>query len=266
MEIQAECSRNGVSLQFLPGASEERLGPADILRLARDSGCQALLVLDWWRPPDLVEVQDAGLPVIVPGPFQETVPVSSVSPNEYQGAYAATAHLLGLGHRQVAIVNSRKEVRSTHDRYAGWLAAVGLDAAPAEALVYRAGRSGERTGGNFEETRADLLTQFRQRRPPSAIFARDGFYAYAAMGALKELGLACPGDVSMTCVGSYFEQALGMPRMTAARARDGLLGREVVRLAQDLVSGRQDSALAIQLPMGVQEGETTCAAGQGGVS
>ncbi len=254
MEVQAECARNGVALEFLPVAEDE--GSAGILRRARESGAQALMVLDWWSSNDILEVQAAGLPVVVPGPFQETIPVSSVSANEYQGAFAATRHLMDLGHGSVALVNSRKEIRTTVDRWGGWIAATGLDFQAAEKISYRAGRPGAHTGLDFGEMVDELVAEFKKRRPPTAVFARDGQYAHAAMVALEKLGRACPQDVSVACLGTYYERPLGLPRMTAATVPEGALGRAVVRLAQDLVSGRQEAPVGVLLPMHVAEGET----------
>jgi len=254
MEVQAACASNGVSLEFLPVAEEQ--DAAGIIRCAKESGAQALMVLDWWESEELLCVQDAGIPVVVPGPFQETVPVSSVCPNEYQGAYAATRHLMDLGHQRIALVNSRKEIRTTVDRWGGWLAASGLDARSAEQITYRVGRPGTRSGQSFDEVVADLAAQFDQRPPPSAIFARDGQFAQAAFAALERLGLSCPEDVSLACVGTSYQESLGFPRMTAATIPDGALGRAVVRLTQDLVSGRQDSPVGIVLPMHVLEGDS----------
>lgn len=256
MEVQAECARNGVALEFLPDGTEEKRSASSIKGMAADSGVQALLVLDWWSAQSLLEVQDSGLPVIVPGPFQETIPVSCVVANEYQGSFAATQHLRELGHNTVALVNSRKEIKTTVDRRGGWIAAMDLPSEDAEAITYRAGRDGLRSGQSLAEVKEDLLRQFKERRPPSGIFARDGFYSYATIAALRELGLSCPEDVSITCLGASYERVLDMPHMTSVQVPEGALGRAVVRLAQDLVSGRQESAVGLVLPMQVFEGES----------
>lgn len=256
MEVQAECSRNGIALEFLPTPDGASYGAKAIKRIAKESKIQALIVLDWWESDDLIEVQRSGLHVIVPGPFQETTPVSFVGPNEYQGAFAATRHLMDLGHEKVAMVNSRKEVRTTTDRWAGWLAATGLTAEEAQKRLYRAGRIDPHAGQSFDEVCNGLTADFKKRKPPSAIFARDGLFAFATITALARLGYKCPDDISVACMGGYYERSLGLPKMTAAKADDGALGRNVIRLAQDLVSGRQEGPVGILLPMQVIEGES----------
>ena len=255
MEIQAECARREVGLEVLP--HDPAAGVRSLVRLARDSQCQALVVLDWWRPQDLVEVQAAGIPVVVAGPFQETVAVSSVAANDFQGAYAVTRHLLDLGHEQVAMINSRKPARVASDRQGGWGMALDRPTDETDHLLYRSG--GKRRGDNpaFAEDKAELVAEFRRRPPPSAIFARDGYVTAVVIAALRELGRRCPEDVSVACVGRFFEQALDMPRPTAAEVEPGALGRELLGLADDLACGRRAAPVGVLLPMRVVEGQTT---------
>jgi DNA-binding LacI/PurR family transcriptional regulator len=195
--------------------------------------------------------------VVVAGPFQETIPASFVAPNDFQGAHAVTRHLLDLGHGEVAMVNSRKPARVTSDRQGGWTMALGNPDEEVQHLLYRAG--GRRRGENpsFGELKEELAVEFRRRPPPSALFARDGYFAAAAIAALRALGRRCPEDVSVACVGRFFEQVLDMPRPTAAEVEDGELGRELVRLADELVSGRRAAPVGVLLPMRVVEGQTT---------
>jgi len=131
----------------------------------------------------------------------------------------------------------------------------------AQHLLYRAG--GRRRGENpsFSELKEELAAEFRRRPPPSAVFARDGYFAAAVIAALRALGRRCPEEVSVACVGRFFEQVLDMPRPTAAEIEDGELGRELVRLADDLVAGRRSAPVGVLLPMRVVEGQTTRAVG-----
>ncbi|MCX7803928.1 MAG: LacI family transcriptional regulator [Planctomycetota bacterium] len=264
LEIQAECSRRGISFEFLPLAGASSPAAPSLAELARERGCQALVVLDWGRPDELMETQEAGIPVVVAGPFQETLQLSFVSPNDFQGAYAATKYLLDLGYGRVAMVNNRKELaRVTHDREAGWRFALGRLPGEGDELLYRVGRRSSEPGQPFEELVSELMAEFARRPPPQAIFARDGMVARAAMVALERMGRSCPADHSIACVGSFFESG-DRPRFTSARVEDGAIGREVVRLAEDLASGRRSSPAGILLPMRIVEGDTTRKAGEGG--
>jgi LacI family transcriptional regulator len=126
-----------------------------------------------------------------------------------------------------------------------------------DGLLYRVGRLKQGQGESFQEIRAGLLEQFRLRPPPSAILARDGFMAAACIAALRELGRHCPEDVSVACVGRFFEQALDLPRPTSAQYEDGALGRELLQLVEDQLAGRRSAPAGVLLPMRVVEGQTT---------
>ncbi len=255
LEVQRECARRGAGLELLPVQPGDRADPAD---LARKAGCQALMVLDWTEgAPELLAAAADRLPVVVAGPFQEMAPLSFVAPNDFQGAWAVTSHLLGLGHRQVAMVSSRKVAKASTDREGGWTMCLDRAGVERDGLLYRAGRPRQGQGESFQEIRAELTEEFRRCPPPTAIFARDGFMAAACIQALGALGRRCPEDVSVACVGRFFEHALDIPRLTSAQYEDGALGRELLQLVEDLLAGRRTSPAGVLLPMRVVEGETT---------
>jgi len=251
LELQAACTREGVGLEFLP--VEPSATAAEILRQMKASGGGALVVLDWCAGETLLEVQREGMPVVVAGGTLQDIPLSLVSGNDYQGAAAATRYLLGLGHPQVGIVNSWPQSKITLDRHTGWRDGLGVREAPPN-LVYLLDSREARTSA---EIRSSLVDQFRRRRPPSALFARDGQLAHATIEALRDLGLTCPGDVSVACVGRTFESALGLPPMTKAVPPDDVVPHRILRLADDLLAGRENGPVVIFIPMQVVEGETT---------
>lgn len=251
LEVQGACARGGVRLEFLPAVGAS--GPGDILRLARRSACQVLLVLDWPRPADLLEVEREGLPTLVLGGDFTDLPLSYVMGNDYQGACAATRYLMDLGHERVGIVNARRQGKISADRQMGWRKAVGGALAADSRLLYLFEAP---SGALVGEMETQLAEQFRQQPPPSALFVRDGLVACAVVHALREVGLRCPEDVSVACVGGSFERSLSMPRITKAVVGDGVLGGAVLHLAEDFLTGRQEPPVGVVLPMRVVEGVT----------
>lgn len=114
-----------------------------------------------------------------------------VVPDDVAGARAATAHLLELGHRRIVYVGMVTEQQSDVDRRLGYrmaMAAAGLAPDPAYELdgafsvlgAYRAVRRVVESGLPF-----------------SAIFCASDEMAVGAIGALEDLGLAVPRQVSV---------------------------------------------------------------------
>jgi LacI family transcriptional regulator len=111
-----------------------------------------------------------GLPVVVAGPYQETVPLSYVAPNDYLGAYLATRHLIELGHSKVGLLAHRQVSRVSAERRAGWQMACAIDNDAVVKLSYHAGKAAIGGGLVFAEVKAELLAQFKQRPPPPGAF------------------------------------------------------------------------------------------------
>ncbi|GAA2534633.1 LacI family DNA-binding transcriptional regulator [Winogradskya humida] len=162
--------------------------------------------------------------VLVDSDPQEDVP--SVDVDDHGGALAVMRHLLGLGHRRLAVLSidpgPDKAVRGYRGplarRMAGIveaLAEVGLtldDVALAEVPVTR-------TDG-YRATK----TLIRQASP-TAIVALSDVLAFGAVDALHDLGIAVPGQVSVTGFDDLVEAAWLRPRLTTVRQAIATKGR-----------------------------------------
>lgn len=104
----------------------------------------------------------------------------------------STARLVALGHRRIAMIDGPEESFSARQRLAGMADALAMvNAAPAADLLCR-GMMTER----FGETATRRLFADRERAP-TAIMAGNMVLATGVMHALRDLGLAVPGDVSV---------------------------------------------------------------------
>ncbi len=258
MSIQAECARRGIGLEFMPHDGMVHEGAAGLKRLAEKSSAQVVLVLDWHEPEELVELQNMGIPVVVPGPFHQSMPISWVAPNDFLSAATVTRHLLSIGHKHVGIVNTSKVNRVRFDREAGWATAhyqLGIDT---ESLPrYYCGKVDQQQVQLFEQLKDEIVEAFKKNPPPTALFARDGLYAWAAIRALREIGLRCPEDVSVGCVGMFFKKTLGMPEVTTAISDEGELGKCVLDLAERLLMGSASPGMGISMPAHLIKGQTS---------
>jgi LacI family transcriptional regulator len=117
--------------------------------------------------------------------------VDTVRCDSEGGAYAATTHLLGLGHRRIAVFAGSPDVSVAVDRVAGArraYAAAGL-ALPDEYVLH--GRPDAENGAEMTRRVLALVPS------PTAILAANNFIAVGAFAALREAGLAVPADISL---------------------------------------------------------------------
>ena len=106
------------------------------------------------------------------------------------GGYAATRHLIGLGHRDIAVLAHSEHFQNIAERIAGCRLAL--------AQAGLAGRERVVCGGHeLESLRGAIEMELHRADRPTAIFALTNVCALAALKAARGLGLDIPGDVSI---------------------------------------------------------------------
>lgn len=132
------------------------------------------------------------LPVVCLDRCPEGWKGDSITVDNTEGAYQATRYLLELGHRRIAAITGQLHVTSAVERLKGFKRALrefGVTIAPE---YIQEGRFDRLSG--YEKSL--LLLQFSPR--PTAIFAANDLVALGVLAAMRELGLRCPEDVSLT--------------------------------------------------------------------
>jgi DNA-binding LacI/PurR family transcriptional regulator len=156
-------------------------GPLGVILVLADLDATQRLQLTTRNIP-FVYVDTAGEPP--PG-------VPTVGSANWAGGLAATRHLLGLGHRRVAVISGPTDMLCSRARVDGYRTAMDEVGVPLRPDLVRYGNFNLHGGYNHG---LDLL-----RRPdrPTAIFAGSDLQAFGVMRAARELGLAIPDDLSV---------------------------------------------------------------------
>ncbi len=157
--------------------------------------------------------------------------LSSVTTDDYLAGYQAISHLVGLGHRKIAVIGGNPEISTiTRLRYEGCYEAMRRYRIPFDGEKdYYTGRFSFADG---YQAVTDLLDAGRKF---TAIFAMADVMAIGAIRALQDRGLRVPEDVSVIgldglAIGDYM-----MPRLTTVRQSvEELADRTVQILEQQL--------------------------------
>ena len=153
----------------------------------------------------------------------------AISVANYHGAYAMVQHLIGLGHRTIAIIKGAPRNFDAAERLRGYRAALkdaGLDAQPDWEL---AGDFSE--GSGFRAGQA--LAQSGNR--PKALFASNDAMAIGALSALRESGISVPGDIAVAGFDDIPLARYVEPPLTSVHVDISALGeRATVRLIEAL--------------------------------
>jgi len=145
--------------------------------------------------PDLDENSLLNLPSTIPVVLLCSVPrgyeIDSLTIQNSRGAREMVAHLVGLGHRRIAIIKGAARNYDAAERLRGYRTAL-KDAgiAPDPALE----RDGDFTEAAGYSAVVELL-ELADR--PTAIFAANDSMAIGALSALRESGVDVPGDMAV---------------------------------------------------------------------
>jgi LacI family transcriptional regulator len=147
-----------------------------------------------------------------------------------RGAQAMVRHLLGLGHRHIAMVTGAAGNYDAEERQRGYRKAM-RDAGVAVPNEWQvAGDFTERAG--FRAVGALLALRPR----PTALFAANDSMAIGALSGLREAGLRVPDDIAVTGFDDIPMARYMSPPLTSVRVDIAELGARAVRTVLHAVS------------------------------
>jgi LacI family transcriptional regulator len=204
----------------------------------------------------LAEAAEADLPVVLMNRIAQGYPFSSVSVDNEQGVRAAVAHLASLGHTRIGHIAGPQEISTGVSRYRGFLdgmAARGLEADESH-VVYAASYS-------IEEGLRCTKELLGRGGGLTAIVAANDMLAVGCYGALDELGVTCPGGMSVIGFNDMpFIDRL-RPPLSTVRFPHYQLGTEAAKLLLERIEGGDGPVKILYLaPELVARGSTSAPA------
>jgi LacI family transcriptional regulator, xylobiose transport system transcriptional regulator len=148
----------------------------------------------------------------------------SVGSADWSGAFAATRHLLDLGHRRIAIVTGPDDMIASVKRFSGFRAALEAAQVPLPAEYVRHGEFHHRDG--LEQGRQLLGLD----RPPTAVFASNDLQALGVYEAAHAHGVRIPEQLSVVGYDDLKAAAWVVPALTTIRVPLAEMAEQATRL------------------------------------
>ncbi len=150
------------------------------------------------KVPDkvLVRLKETNLPI---GLVDSVSPdFDSISVANAEGAYAATAHLIELGHRRIGMINAQSVSAPALERLQGYRRALERHGLSFTDEFVRIGRNTKQDGFN-RDAGYEAMTDFIKMgsEMPKAFFVSSDIQAMGAIAALNENGFRVPEDVAL---------------------------------------------------------------------
>jgi len=175
------------------------------------------------------QLRARNIPFVMVDPAGQPAPdVPSIGSADWAGAYAAAQHLIGLGHRRIAIITGPEDMLAATARMSGFQAAIGGAGVPLRPDYVRRGEFHHSDG--LTEGRALLSLP----EPPTAIFASSDVQALGVYEAARALGVAIPSQLSVVGFDDLKIARWAGPALTTVRVPIAGMAEQAVRLVLSL--------------------------------
>ncbi|MFG1959236.1 substrate-binding domain-containing protein [Nonomuraea sp. NPDC049028] len=189
------------------------------------------------------QLRARGIPFVVFDPTTELPDdVPFVGATNWSGGRSAAHHLIGLGHRRIAMISGPDAVLCCRARLDGYRSALDAAGLPVDAdLVVR-------TDLTMEDGRVAAL-DLLNRRPerPTAIFACNDLQALGVYQAARALGLRIPADLSVVGFDDLPVAALVDPPLTTVHQPLTEMAAAATELALALGRGEETPRVGLEL-------------------
>jgi len=209
---------------------------------------------------EALRLAKSGLPTVMLNRYSPDHLTMSVRADICRGIYEAVDYLIGLGHRKIALLNSRNETPLGRERLAGYRAALlkaeltfdpqyvwQVDYEPPWAL---------------EATK--VLFGLAAHRRPTAILTADDVIAWDVIKHVEQDGLRVPDDISIVSCTEFAGFGPKYKHMSLSTIYMPIeeLGRLAMQMLLDELSGKKIENREVVLPVEFHPGGTIAAPGQ----
>ena len=200
---------------------------------------------------DVTRIVDAGLPtVLIARELADLPDVPVIRGDDRTGLRRAVEHLIGLGHRRIALVGGQQDSSSASERRAGYedaLAAAGIPVDPALEFPAAASRRAGR----------DICGEVLAAHPTAVVCFND-LLAFGLMMDLKRRGIDPGHDISLTGYDDIDEASVWSPGLTSVWNGQQEVGRLAALTLLDVVSGHPPAEMRVLVEPELRIRETTC--------
>jgi len=183
--------------------------------------------------PFVLALTTLGVPVLSYNHPLEGLSASQVYFDDYQGGADAAMHLIGRGHRELAVIAPPDSSPCAVRRVAGFVETVEQNSDARMVGQVMAASYGDTDGYGCVD---GILAGKR----PHAIFCGSDMLAYGAIKRLEELGLSVPKDVAVMGYGDFQVSALYHPKLTTMRMDLEQMGQQIGQWVQRVVDAPEN--------------------------
>src|SRR6266850_3414687 len=157
------------------------------------------------------------------------------------GSYAATTHLLRMGHRNLAVITGPMHLTNAAERLKGFPRALDEARISIEPEYVQEARFDRQSGHQA------ALRLLRMLPRPTAIFACNDLMALGVLLAARELDVSCPEELSVVGFDNLDFTEFTAPALTTVHQSGYQLGATAARLLLERIDGSKQRAKKLVL-------------------
>jgi LacI family transcriptional regulator len=190
---------------------------------------------------------DDGVPLVLVDRYLVGLGTDAVLCDNVGGAFQATSHLAGLGHRRIALVTTDNlTTTSVAERREGYRLALAEHGIPYDADLVSASLGVH--AFSSPTSSVEVVSRFLEATRPTAVFALHDRVAFLVHRAATALGLRVPEDLSLVGFDAAAAVHEALPFLTSVEQPREQIGRTAARMLVDQVEGRRREIAKYVLP------------------
>ncbi len=182
----------------------------------------------------LQEIQAKGLPLVLFDRISDKIDTHKVVADNFDGAFKATEHLILSGRKRIAHITSPTVLSITHERLAGYKAALGKYQIPFDESLIKY------CGFGAEEAKK-IVYEMIENQKPDAIFTTSDRLALDCFSAIKEKGISMPDEVAFIGFTNLKVAHLFHPSLSTVVQPAFEIGQTAAQLLLDSIEKKQNN-------------------------
>ncbi len=201
-----------------------------------------------FEAPFIRKLRRRGIPLVLVDNHLDALEVDCVVIDNFGGAFAATQHLMKLGHKRIAFIAETLDNRSFSERFQGFRAALEARGIPLREEWVATGEADGEEGVNSTYYGWKAMRRVLAARPlPTAVVAANDAAAVGAMRAIREAGLRIPDDIAIVGFDDAPWAAHLEPPLTTVHVDRLEMGRIAVKRLLELLQGQRRLPMEVKL-------------------
>ena len=221
--VEDEADKHGYKVLYgsTEDNSEKARGLLEVLKYRQGDGYIITPTKNMEKEIELLKM--VRKPVVLMDRYLPNVDSHYVVVDNYQGAFAATSHLIAQGYKKIAIITTTSDQVQMKQRMEGFAAALKKHGITFNKTIVKKLPFDLDRAGHTQE-----ITKFLRATKVDAIFFATNYLGIYGIESIRSLGLRIGADVGMVSFDDHDLFRLHSPSITCVSQPIGEIGRQIV--------------------------------------